>query len=79
MHKQINRSAKRLRRGESRARGPEMPEEQARMRAGRAGETRAVIVSPTGTRHRPIKRKIRRVAKSRAKSPSMGRAKEMRK
>ena len=79
MRKQINRSAKKLRRNEYRSRVPEMPEEQADMRTGRTVETRAVIVSPTGTRHRPLKRKIRRVARSRAKSPAIGRRKESRK
>jgi hypothetical protein len=56
-----------------------MPEQQARMRTGAAGERRAIIVSPTGTKHRPVKRKMPRVARSRAKSPAIGRQKETRK
>jgi hypothetical protein len=77
-HTQVNRSAKQMRRNAGRSRVPEMPEEQARTRTGRVGERRAVIVSPTGTKHRPIKRRMPRVARSRAKSPAIGRQKETR-
>jgi hypothetical protein len=72
----VNRSSKSVRRNEGRSRVKEMPEEQARSRGARSGEDRAVIVSPTGTKHRPIKKKMPRVAKSRAKSPSIGRQKQ---
>jgi hypothetical protein len=53
-----------------------MPEEQAKSRSKRVGEQRAVIVSPTGTKHKPIKRKMPRLARSRAKSPAIGRQKQ---
>src|SRR5687768_15102711 len=77
MRAQGNRQGKSLRRGAVRSRVPEMPEDQARQRrGGAAGESGAVIVSPTGTKHRAVKRKTARVAKSRAKSPSLGRQKE---
>jgi hypothetical protein len=71
-----NRTQKQVRRNNERSRVPEMPEEQAKARQGRVGESRAVIVSPTGTKHRPIKRKMPRLARSRAKSPSIGRQKQ---
>src|SRR5688572_14489855 len=48
-----NRSKKEARQREGRSRVPEMPEEQAKARTGRVGESHAVIVSPTGTNHRP--------------------------
>jgi hypothetical protein len=76
---QVDRSSKRSRRNAARVCVPEMPEQQARMRTGAAGERRAIIVSPTGTKHRPVKRKMPRVARSRAKSPAIGRQKETRK
>jgi hypothetical protein len=55
-----------------------MPEDQARARAGHIGEGEegAVIVSPTGTKHRPLKRRVPQLARSRAKSPSIGRQKQ---
>lgn len=71
-----NRSGKQLRRTSGRSRVTEMPEEQAKSRTGRVGEQGAVIVSPTGTKHRPIKRKTPRLARSRAKSPAIGRQKK---
>jgi len=78
MRKQSNRSAKQARRSGGRSRVPEMPEEQARARAGHEGEGEeaTVIVSPTGTKHRPLKRRVPRLARSRAKSPSIGRQKQ---
>jgi hypothetical protein len=72
----VNRNSKSLRSNEGRSGVSEMPEEQAHSRRARSGEDRAVIVSPTGTKHRPIKKKMPRVAKSRAKSPSVGRQKQ---
>lgn len=72
-----NRVGKQIRRNRGRSRVAEMPEEQARARTGNeGGEEGAVIVSPTGTKHRPLKRKTRRLARSRAKSPSIGRQKQ---
>jgi hypothetical protein len=54
-----------------------MPEEQAKSRSKRrVGEQAAISVSPTGTKHRPLKRKTPRLARSRAKSPAIGRQKE---
>jgi hypothetical protein len=53
-----------------------MPEEQAKSRSRRVGEDAAVSVSPTGTKHRPLKRKTPRLARSRAKSPAIGRQKQ---
>jgi hypothetical protein len=76
MRTQSNRSAKHTRRSRARTRVTEMPEEQAKARSKRVGEQGAVIVSPTGTKHRPIKRKVPRLARSRAKSPAIGRQKE---
>jgi hypothetical protein len=76
MRMKTNRSAKQLRRSEARSRVPEMPEEQAKSRGGRVGEGRALISSPTGTKHRPIRKPMPRLAKSRAKSPSIGRQKQ---
>jgi hypothetical protein len=76
MHTQVKRSGKRLPRNRGRSRVTEMPEEQAKARTRRVGEEDAIIVSPTGTKHRPIKRKTPRVARSRAKSPSIGRQKQ---
>jgi hypothetical protein len=75
---QSNRSAKQTRRNRGRSRVPEMPEEQARARTGSVGEGEegTIIVSPTGTKHRPLKRKTRRLARSRAKSPAIGRQKQ---
>jgi len=73
---QSNRSTKELRRSEGRSRVTEMPEEQAKSRSKRVGEQRAVIVSPTGTKHRPVKKPMPRLARSRAKSPSTGRQKD---
>jgi hypothetical protein len=75
MSKSTNRIAKQRRRSHAETRVPEMPEEQAKMRSRRVGEDRAVIVSPTGTKHRPLKRRVVRTARSRAKSPSIGRQK----
>jgi hypothetical protein len=77
MRKQSNRSTKQARRNRGRSRVPEMPEEQARARTGRVGEGEegTIIVSPTGTKHRPLKNKTRRLARSRAKSPAIGRQK----
>jgi hypothetical protein len=71
-----NRRQKQLRRSAGRSRVTEMPEEQAKSRSKRVGEQRAVIVSPTGTKHKPIKRKMPRLARSRAKSPAIGRQKQ---
>src|SRR5688572_19705693 len=76
MRTESNRSAKQTRRSRGRSRVTEMPEEQAKARSKRVGEQRAVIVSPTGTKHRPIKRKVPRLARSRAKSPAIGRQKQ---
>jgi hypothetical protein len=78
MRAQSNRSAKQIRRSRGRSRVAEMPEEQARARTGHVGEGEeaTVIVSPTGTKHRPLKRKTPRLARSRAKSPSIGRQKQ---
>jgi hypothetical protein len=54
-----------------------MPEEQAKSRSKRpVGEQAAISVSPTGTKHRPLKRKTPRVVRSRAKSPAVGRQKQ---
>ena len=78
MRSKSNVSAKRLRRSEGRSNVPEMPEERARQRTQRSGESAAIIVSPTGTKHRPLKRRMPRVARSRAKSPSVGRQKQAR-
>jgi hypothetical protein len=59
-----------------RSRVTEMPGEQAKSRSKRVGEQRGVIVSPTGTKHRPVRSKMPRVARSRAKSPATGRQKQ---
>jgi hypothetical protein len=72
-----NRSATAVRRSAGRARVSEMPEEQAKRRAGGpVGESFAIAVSPTGTKHFPLKARVPRVVGSRAKSPSIGRQKK---
>ena len=77
MGAKINRSAKSVRRNAERSRVREMPEEQAKRRTGgRVGESFAIAVSPTGTKHFPLERKVPRVVRSRAKSPSIGRQKQ---
>lgn len=78
MRTQSNRSGKEVRRNRGRSRVPEMPEDQARARIGHIGEGEeaAVIVSPTGTKQRLLKREVPRLARSRAKSPSIGRQKQ---
>src|SRR5687768_2423536 len=74
---QGNRSQKQLQRNEGRSRVTEMPEEQAKSRSKRpVGEQAAISVSPTGTKHRPLKQKTPRVTRSRAKSPAVGRQKQ---
>src|SRR5215217_5530083 len=71
-----NRRAKQLRRNEARSRVPEMPGEQQRRRTPAKGEDFSIAVSPTGTQqHQPQARRAPRLAKSRAKSPSVGRTK----
>jgi len=78
MRTERNRSGKQVRRNRGRSRVTEMPEEQARARTGRIdeGEEGAITVSPTGTKHRPLKRKTPRLSRSRAKSPAIGRQKQ---
>jgi hypothetical protein len=86
-----NRSAKQLRRTEASSRVLEMPEEQKRAR-GRAEaqpvapklaqakpeEDYALAVSPTGTQqHQPQQHPMPRLARSRAKSPAIGRSKSI--
>src|SRR5687768_15485538 len=71
-----NRSTKSMRRNEGRSRVTEMPEEQAKTRSKHVGEQRALIVSPTGTKHRPVKDRMPRLARSRAKSPAIDRRKQ---
>ena len=72
------RSKKPARSSRDRSRVTEMPEEQARARTSRVGEGEegAITVSPTGTKHRPVKRKTPRLSRSRAKSPAIGRQKQ---
>jgi hypothetical protein len=77
MGAKLNLSAKQIRRNEERSRVPEMPEEESKRRSGgRVGESFAIAVSPTGTKHFPLKRRVPRVVRSRAKTPSIGRQKQ---
>ena len=76
MRSNTKRDVQKARRAHERARVPEMPEEQAKQRTGTVGEAGAIAVSPTGTKHRPIRKPMPRMARSRAKSPSIGRQKQ---
>jgi hypothetical protein len=72
-----NRNATSDQRNAERSRVPEMPEELSKSRTGApVGESLAIAVSPTGTKHFPLDRKVPRIVRSRAKSPSIGRQKQ---